>query len=354
MILPGNTRIKGGKSVRAQLWHRLQPYDGDIVLESGSPDWADSFAVLEPSVFETPAGVEIWYTVRVTATVYAIARSVATDINSTFVKDDYYIGNGRGGTSVGDFYQGAYAWYDAGTYWVIATNGYGITAGRDSKARLFSTTNLASGFTNHGVIFQQSMFPISVSLLGNQCIVLGTDMKPALIGGKFYALCEAFVPAGFWRTFVAEATPGGGVWASGMTWTITHELTTAQPVAGAMYGGFWAMYINGVIHMANHYGFQTGDLPTYVSYCTSVDTLATAVIREVPFSFFNPFPYADETDQVADPWFVEIDGSSYFFAELCANSTVNGFESYIIRKSFPGGLSGLFSGLYRNATQSPL
>jgi hypothetical protein len=122
-----------------------------------------------------------------------------------------------------------------------------------------------------------------------------------------------------------------------------------------MWGGAWAKLINGIIHIAYHYGSQVGDIPTLVAYATSVDTLATAQIRESPFSFYNPFPYGTDTDQVADPFFAEIDGNSYLFYEVCANFTVpNGFQSHIIKKTFPGTLAEAFSGLYKNATQTPL
>lgn len=337
---------------RPLLWNRFQPFDGDIVLEA-SPDWPDSFFVLESSVFQNTLGeIELWFTVQVTESPdsYAIARAVAPDINSAFVVDDYYIGNGRGNTVAGSFYQGSYVWQEAdGTYWVIATNGYGVVLPeRDGKSRIFSAATLAGGFTNHGVLFEQADFPVPTTAIGNVAIVLGTNGRPVLVGGKYYALVEAFDTGDYWRMYVAEsASISSG-------WTVTHDLTTAQVVSGAMYGGAWAMYINGVFHFAYHYGSQSGDLPTLIAYATSVDDLATAQIREAPFAFYNPYPYGDETDQSADPWFVEIDGESYLFYEICANFTVNGFESYIVKKHFPGTLEQAFDGLFRNASQSPL
>lgn len=345
MMMTNSAGIRVPHEERAQLWYRFQPFDGDIVLQPGMAEWPASFFVLESSVFETPAGVEMWFTVEVQASPerYCIARAVATDINSAFVVDDYYIGNGRGGTAAGDYYQGGYGWYDSGTYWMIATNGYGVFTGGTGKAHIFSTTNLASGFTDHGIILQQSDFAAfgTHTALGNVALVFDTNNIPVQIGGLYYALAECF-KATYWRTYVATSSSLTG------PWTVSHELTTAQPVASAMYGGMWAMLIGSTIHFAYHYGSIVGDLPTLLAYATSTDNLATATIRESPFAFYNPFPYGSLTDQSADPWFVQIGGSSYLFYEICANFTVNGFESYIVKKSFPGTLEQAFDDIRKS------
>jgi lysophospholipase L1-like esterase len=339
LLNPGTVKVPIVE--RPLLWNKFQPFDGNIALQGIS-----GAAVWEPSVFETPAGVEMWYTTRdpVTPTNYVIARAVAPDINSAFVFDDYYLGIGHNSFTL--VQNGGCAWYDAGTYYVVTSSGYGVSGTSDGQSRLWSSSNLASGFTNLGVIFTQAMFPVSSSALGNVAIVLGTDKKPALINGEYYALVESLHTSNYWRMYAAKS--------SSLTsgWTIVKDLTSAQVVPGAMYGGAWAMYINGVIHFVYHYGSQTGDLPTLVSYATSTDFLSTAIIREAPFSFYNPYPFGADTDQIADPWIVEIDGSTHLFHELAENSGTFGAE--IRTKSFPGTIPQLFQGVFRNVANPPL
>lgn len=325
---------------RPQLWHRLQPYDGDLKLQ-GNVD--ETLGVLEPSVFVSSEGVEMWYTDTHIPQQTVIRRAVAPDINSAFVKDpEIYIGYGEGGVPAGEAQNCGYNWMDGTTHWCIGTSGYGIVAGKsDGKVRIFSSASLASGFTNHGVIFDSSSFA-SVVNYGNVAVVLDTNGLPVQIGGKYRAIVECLrTGTPFWHCLAAESNS----LTSG--WTCTHVMSTMQPIAGAMYGGAWAMLIDGVIHIVYHYGSQVGDIPTLLAYGTSTDSLATVVKREWPFTLFNPYPYGTLTDQAADPWLVEINGNSYLFYEITDNSYTMStmLRTQIRMKSFPGTLTQLFNGV---------
>lgn len=345
MILPSNTRIKGGKVQRALLWGRLLPADGDLIL---SGDGLATPGVQESSVFVTPAGIELWYTESIIGTpaITVTKRAVAPDMDSAFVPDAAYIGNNNGGNNGSS--NGSQVWYDSGTYYSVATKGYAVIAPeRDGKVYFYSTNNLASGFTNHGVLLDQSLVS-GCTVYGNCSIVLNENNVPAVVGGKYKAVVELGGPDSHWASYHFESNSLGSGWA------MVNKMPTLQPVASAMYGGVYTKYINGVYHHFYHYGSQVGDLPTLVAYATSTD-LVTATIREAPFSLFNPQPWPS-TDQIADPYPVEIAGKTYMFYELLDNTYVGGslIKSQIRKKTFDGTFLQLVNGIYRNATQSPL
>lgn len=326
---------------RKQLWHQLQPYDGVIKLQGNV---GETLAVLEPSVFVTPAGVELWHTFSYETTpgYITIRRAVAPTIDDTFVLDDSYIGNGKGGVAAGKSSNCGYGWYDAGTYYMIAGSSYNNPTFGDGKCRLYTATSLAGGFTETAVLLDSTSYSGYLAC-GNVALILDETGKPVQIGGKYQMLAEIIRTGFTWQIFHGEANNIAG------PWTLTGFCSGLEVANGGTFGGAWAVYLDGVTHILYHYcPIAATTLPTYIGYATSTDGGVTATIRETPATLTNPQPFA-ATDQAADPWLVEINGRCYFFYELVDNSYVSSttIQSHIRMKSYNCTMHELFKNIYR-------
>lgn len=311
---------------KSDLHSKFQPVTGVLkLLPSQSLD--NARGVQEPSVVEDENGLNIYYSVQLSESVNYICLATATRIEDAWTtQPSPVIGMGFGGAPANRQAHSSFVFKYDSYYYCLATNGYGFSApGEDRNIYMYRSVDGVT-FTDLGLLIDKSIIPGAAGF-GNSCL------QPTAVNGRFEMLVEASVD-GVWKIFrLSSANIDSG-------WTYTNSMSGLEVVPGGMYGGPQLIYFGGTWHIFYHYGASAGNLPTYLGYATSED-LVTLERKETPMFAIEARPYDDDTDQIADPFVIEIGGKCYLLAEYCENA--GEYHSQIWMWLFNGNFDELIS-----------
>lgn len=257
----------------------------------------------------------------------------------TFSSPIKVIGQGYGGATTNRRATSSWVGKQGNRYFLLALNGFGIGwPGEDRN--IYGYTSLDGvNWIDAGIkIDKATAFPGHAMMgFGNIGVCVDEKNNPVVIGGKYLSLVEASngTTWSIWRA-TADSLMG--------TWTLADSLSSLQVRGTGMYGGPQLIYKNGTYYAFYHYG-TSGNLPTLLAYATSTDCINWTV-KETPFVPFDIKPYGVLTDQIADPYFTEINGKVYMLAEYCQNTGAGSYRSSIYLWTFDGTFQQMLNYLY--------